>query len=88
MIVASNSRRYHGNMDYIIKWDSIVLDKDLQYDEEPIAIFDRDVRKLRNKDTKSVKVQLKHCLVEEATWEVERDMRDKYPTLFTNSVTT
>ncbi|KAK4731597.1 hypothetical protein R3W88_024585 [Solanum pinnatisectum] len=57
----------------------IVLDKDLQYQEEPIAILDRDVRKLRTKEIKSVKVQWNHCPVEEATWETEKDMRDKYP---------
>ncbi|WMV59256.1 hypothetical protein MTR67_052641 [Solanum verrucosum] len=57
-------RIYHGEGDYIIKWDSIVLDKDLQYEEESIAILDRDVRKLRTKEIKSVKVQWKHRLVE------------------------
>ncbi|WMV32377.1 hypothetical protein MTR67_025762 [Solanum verrucosum] len=31
-------KRYHGDGDYIIKWDSIVLDKDLQFEEEPIAL--------------------------------------------------
>ncbi|WMV32391.1 hypothetical protein MTR67_025776 [Solanum verrucosum] len=38
-----------------------------QYEEEPIAILDRDVRKLRTKDIKSVKVQRKLLPVEEAT---------------------
>ncbi|WMV07948.1 hypothetical protein MTR67_001333 [Solanum verrucosum] len=47
-------KRYHGDGDYIIKWDSIMLDKDLQYEEEPIAILDRDVSKLRTKEIKSV----------------------------------
>ncbi|WMV50945.1 hypothetical protein MTR67_044330 [Solanum verrucosum] len=54
------------------KWDSIVLDKDLQYEEEPIAILDRDVCKLRINEIRSVKVQWKHRPVEEATWETER----------------
>ncbi|WMV09499.1 hypothetical protein MTR67_002884 [Solanum verrucosum] len=81
-------KRYHGDGDYIIKWDSIVLDKDLQYEEESIAILDRDVRKLRTKEIKSVKVQLKHRPIEEATWETERDMQDKYPQLFIDSGTT
>ncbi|WMV41454.1 hypothetical protein MTR67_034839 [Solanum verrucosum] len=80
--------RYHGDGDYTIKLDSIVLDKDLQYEKEPIAILDRDVRKLRTKETMSVKVQWKHRPVEEATWETERDMRDKYPQLFVDSSTT
>ncbi|WMV09001.1 hypothetical protein MTR67_002386 [Solanum verrucosum] len=52
-------------------------DKDLQYEEESIAILDRDVRKLRTKEIKFVKVQWKHRPVEDATWEIERDMRDK-----------
>ncbi|KAK4733868.1 hypothetical protein R3W88_008129 [Solanum pinnatisectum] len=56
-----------------------VIDKDLQYEEEPIAILDCDVSKLRTKEIKSMKVQWKHCPVEEATWETEKDMRDKYP---------
>ncbi|KAH0745920.1 hypothetical protein KY285_007577 [Solanum tuberosum] len=81
-------KRYHGDRDYIIKWDSIVLYKDLQYEEEPIVILDRDMRKCRTKDIKSVKVQWKHRPVEEATWEIERDMRDKYPQLFIESCTT
>ncbi|WMV33359.1 hypothetical protein MTR67_026744, partial [Solanum verrucosum] len=36
--------------------DSIVLDKDLQYEEEPMAILDRVVRKFLTKEIKSVKV--------------------------------
>ncbi|KAK4716925.1 hypothetical protein R3W88_015263 [Solanum pinnatisectum] len=60
-------KRYHGDRDYIIKWNSIMLDTDLQYEEESIAILDRDVRKLRTKEIKSVKVQWKHHPVEETT---------------------
>ncbi|WMV25988.1 hypothetical protein MTR67_019373 [Solanum verrucosum] len=65
----ANHKKYHGDEDYIIKWDSVLLDKDLQYEEEPVAILDRDVRKLRTNDIKSVKVQWKHHPIEEATWE-------------------
>lgn len=49
-------KKYHGDGDYITKWDSIVLDKDLQYKEEPIVFLDRDVHKLRTNEIKSVKV--------------------------------
>ncbi|WMV18769.1 hypothetical protein MTR67_012154 [Solanum verrucosum] len=45
----------------------------------PVAILDRDVRKLRTKDIRYVKVQWKHHPIEEATWQTEKDMRDKYP---------
>ncbi|KAK4716512.1 hypothetical protein R3W88_014850 [Solanum pinnatisectum] len=50
-------KKYHSDGDYIIKWYSVVLDKDLQYEEEPIAILDHDVRKLRTRQIKSMKVQ-------------------------------
>ncbi|WMV09842.1 hypothetical protein MTR67_003227 [Solanum verrucosum] len=78
-------KRYHGDGDYIIKWDSLVLDKDLYYKEEPIEILDRHIWKLRTKDIKSLKVQWKHRPVEKAAWETDKDMRDKYPQLFVDS---
>ncbi|WMV07806.1 hypothetical protein MTR67_001191 [Solanum verrucosum] len=58
---------------------------DCKYEEELVAILDRDVRKLRTKEVKSLKVQWKHRPVEEATWKIEKDMREKYPQLFDNS---
>ncbi|KAH0728169.1 hypothetical protein KY284_004034 [Solanum tuberosum] len=66
--------------------DSIMLDKDLQYEEEPVAVFYRDMHKLRTKEIKFVKVQWKHRPIEKATWETEKDMRDKYLQLFVDSV--
>ncbi|XP_049381181.1 uncharacterized protein LOC125845683 [Solanum stenotomum] len=59
--------------------ERILLDKDLQYEEEPVVILDRDVRNVRTKEIKSVKVQWKYRSVDEATCETEKDMRDKYP---------
>ncbi|WMV33266.1 hypothetical protein MTR67_026651 [Solanum verrucosum] len=32
-------KRYHGDEDYIIKWDSAVLDKDLQYRKNRLQIL-------------------------------------------------
>ena len=79
---------YHGDRDYIIKWVSVVLDKDLKYEEESIAIVDRDVRMLGTKKNKFVKVQWKHRPIEEATQETKKDMQDKYSQLFVDSGTT
>ena len=31
-------KRYHGNGNYIIRWDSVLLDKNLSYKEEPVSI--------------------------------------------------
>ena len=59
----------------------------MSYDEEPVAILDREVRKLRSREIASVKVQWKNRPVEESTWEKEADMQEKYPHLFTDSST-
>ena len=40
--------RYHGDGNYIIRWDSVLLDENLSYEEEPVAILDREVLKLRS----------------------------------------
>ncbi|XP_059315762.1 uncharacterized protein LOC132066473 [Lycium ferocissimum] len=61
--------RYHGDGSYIIRWDSVLLDENLSYEKEPIAILDREVRKLRSKEIVSVKVQWMNRPVEEATRE-------------------
>lgn len=66
--------RYHGDNQYIIKWDSIVIDKDLQCEEEPISILDHDMCKLSTKDINFVNVQWKHHPVEKTTWEIEKDI--------------
>ena len=62
-----------------------MLDENLSYEEEPVAIFDREVRKLRSREIASIKVQWKNRPVEEATWGKEADMREKYPYQFTDS---
>ena len=70
-------KKYHGDGNYIIRWDSILLDENLSFEEEPIAILDREVRKLRSKEIASIKVQWKNRPVEESTWESEVDMQER-----------
>ena len=61
-----------------------LLDENLSYEEEPVSIIDRYICKLRSTEIASIKVQWKNRLVEEATWEKEADMRERYPHLFTD----
>ncbi|XP_076927464.1 uncharacterized protein LOC143591025 [Bidens hawaiensis] len=58
------------------------LDNKLNYVEEPIAILDRQEKRLRNKEVRLVKVQWKHRKSSEATWESEDEMMKLYPQLF------
>ena len=80
-------KRYHGDGNYIFRWDSVLFDENLSYKEEPVAILDREVHKLRSGEIVSIKVQWKNRLVEESTWEKEVDMQERYPHLFTDSGT-
>ncbi|XP_047259572.1 uncharacterized protein LOC107841496 [Capsicum annuum] len=75
-------KRYHPDDSHVIQWDSVILDQNLTFEEEPIAILDRQVRKLRSKEIASLKVQWRHRPVAESTWEVESNIRSRYPHLF------
>ncbi|KAL1559456.1 hypothetical protein AAHA92_09797 [Salvia divinorum] len=57
----------------------MILNPDLSYEEKPEAILDRKVQELRNKAIASVKVLWKHHGYEEATWELEDKMKEKFP---------
>ena len=54
---------------------------------EPVAILDREIRKLRSREIASIKVQWKNRPVEESIWEKEADMQERCPHLFTDSGT-
>jgi len=64
------------------KLDEVELKEDLAYEEQPVQILDRKIKELRNKTILLVKVLWKNHKVEEATWEVEQQMRERFPNLF------
>ena len=49
---------------------------------EPLHILEREEIELTNRTVARVKVQWKHFAAEEATWEIEAEMMEKYPFLF------
>ncbi|KAK4710032.1 hypothetical protein R3W88_004545 [Solanum pinnatisectum] len=80
-------RKYMPDESHILSLDEVELGSGLSLEEEPIAILDRQVQKRRTKEIASVKVQWKHRLIGEATWETEFDMHARYPQLFEASST-
>ncbi|XP_015054858.1 uncharacterized protein LOC107001245 [Solanum pennellii] len=80
-------RNYIPDESHVLSLDSVELGPDLIFEEEPIAILDRQIRKLRTKEIDSVKVQWMHRSVGEAAWEIESDTRARYPQLFETSGT-
>ncbi|XP_017976429.1 PREDICTED: uncharacterized protein LOC108661944 [Theobroma cacao] len=75
-------RKYNPDPSHVIQYENIQLQDDLTYEEQPVAILDRQVKKLRSKVVASVKVLWRNHISEEVTWEVEEEMRTKYPHLF------
>ena len=49
---------------------------------EPLHILDKREVQLKKRTIVYLKVQWKHLGVDEATWENEETMRDPYPTMF------
>ncbi|XP_070005165.1 uncharacterized protein [Nicotiana sylvestris] len=59
-----------------------LLDESLGYEEETVAIVARQDCQLRSKRISTVKVQWRGQPAEEATWESEEDIQNRYPHLF------
>ena len=71
-----------GDPSRVFPVDDIQVTEELLYEEKPVAILDRQVRRLRTKDVASVKVLWQNNNREEMTWEAEDEMKNKYPYLF------
>ena len=67
VIHVSMLQKYIPDESHVLSLDSVELSPDLTFEEEPIAILDRQVRKLRTKEIDSVKVQWKHRSAREET---------------------
>ena len=75
-------RKYLPDPTHVLKLPEVEVDEQLTIEERPIQILGKDTKKLRSKEIPLVKVQWQNHTTEEATWEVEKDMREKYPYLF------
>nr|XP_009771404.1 PREDICTED: uncharacterized protein LOC104221942 [Nicotiana sylvestris] len=81
-------RKCISDSSQVIEAPIIPLNEKLSYEEEPMVVVDRQIRKLRSKEIVFVKVLWRNHTVEETTWEVEKDMQAKYPHLFQSIETT
>ena len=78
----SNLRKYVSDPDHVIRHEPLQVKENLTYVEEPIRILEKAEKKLRNRSIPYVKELWKHHKVAEATWELESELREKYPPLF------
>ena len=75
-------KRFNPDTNLVIEYEPFEIQPDLSYVEQPVEIQDHMDRKLRNKIVKLVKVLWRNPRVEESTWELESEMLEKYPHLF------
>ena len=75
-------KKYIPDASHKIDFSELKIQEDMSYIEKPLKILDTKERVLRTKTIPMVKVLWRNHALEEATWEVEDDMRKKYPELF------
>jgi hypothetical protein len=75
-------KRYRPDSNHVIEYEPIEVQPDLSYIERPIEILDRKEKVLRNRTVPIVRVLWRNPRVEESTWELESEMKEKYPQLF------
>ena len=73
-----------GDLASILPIEGLGVDEDLSYEEVPVEILDRQIKRLRNREIATLKVLWRNHLVEGVTWEVEADMRSRCCHLFSS----
>ena len=67
---------------HVINWNVIQVEPKRYFQVEPNCILNKREIFLQNRTIGQVKVQWKHLSPDEATWELESDLRVSYPALF------
>ncbi|GKF14188.1 hypothetical protein Tco_0055650, partial [Tanacetum coccineum] len=80
----SNLKKCLSDKPFAIPLDEIHVDDKLNFNEEPIEVMDREVKRLKQSCIPIVKVHWNSRRGPEYTWEREDQMQKKYPHLFAN----
>ncbi|XP_042983264.1 uncharacterized protein LOC122312667, partial [Carya illinoinensis] len=78
-------RKYISDPTHILDYEPLQIQEDLTYAEEPICIIERKAHVLRTWTIPMVKVLWNNHTANEASWELEEEMRVKHPGLFGDS---
>ena len=70
------------DLSHVLPYAEIPLQVDVTYEEQLVKILAREVRMFHHRETSMVKVLWERHSEEEATWELESEMYEKYPHLF------
>ena len=75
-------RKYLKDPEQKMDAEPLIIQKDLTMECHPVCILDFSDHIMRNRTIKYVKVLWTNQSEREATWELETQMREKYPELF------
>ncbi|WVZ50601.1 LOW QUALITY PROTEIN: hypothetical protein U9M48_001841 [Paspalum notatum var. saurae] len=75
-------RKYLRDPEHHITLEPVTIEQDLTFEAHPVRILEESDRVLRHRTLKYVKVLWTNQTEREATWELESQMREKYPELF------
>ncbi|KAD0553101.1 hypothetical protein E3N88_44080 [Mikania micrantha] len=84
----SNLKKCLDDKTLTIPLEEIQIDEQLHFVEEPVEIMDRETKKLKLSRIPIVKVRWNSRRGPEYTWELEDQMKKKYPHLFTHQTST
>ena len=74
-------RKYITDPIHVVDYEPLQLNEDLSYKKKPVRILVREVKTLCNRSITFVKELWRNHHSEEATWEHEDEIREKYPEL-------
>ena len=75
-------RKYMDDPSHVLDYQPIQITNDMSYEEQPMEILDRKEQVLRRRVIHLVKVRWANHTAEEATWERDDEIKEKYPQLF------
>ena len=81
----SQLRRYMRSDAHVLEYKPLQVAPDLTYEARPIRILDVHEIDLRRRVIRRVLVQWEYHTPCEATWELEDDMRERYPQFFAST---
>ncbi|XP_057949230.1 uncharacterized protein LOC131144542 [Malania oleifera] len=78
-------RKYVPDPSHVLSYEPLEISDALAYEEVPVQILDQKVQQLRTKEISLLKILWHTHAVKEVSWELESEIRQKYPQLFRDS---
>ena len=82
MFHVSQLKQYVPDPLHVLQPEVLEMDDSLSYEERPVKVLDEKTRDTRRKSVKMLKVQWSNHSPEEATWELEDVLKERYPQFF------